>query len=377
MTTMAEDRAAKPYGDVTYADPENGKYPIDTEAHIRAAWSYINMPKNAAVYPLNGVTLESVKSRIRAAMKRIGAEVGDGDNDADDRAGSRASFELRKRRRASMLHQAERRGMLVEVRAKPDGTGGTAFEFDGYGAVFDAPFEMWDRWGEPYTEVVKPGAFTRSLARRDLDVPFLVGHDDKRLAMARTKNGTMQLSQDSSGLHVHARMDGRRSDVRDLAYAVERGDQDEMSIGFVTEGQSWSDDYETRNMLDLDMHRGDVSSVALAANPATAGSSIAFPAETLRRRNPAAEQRANPIDQNLGDSPDYNPWKNMPGAQQCENCDAMQSPAAKFCDSCGGDALIRVNDDGVPAMEEEQGAAASLGLRRRQLELLKLGRGRR
>ena len=25
------------YGDVKFADPENGKYPIDTEEHIRAA----------------------------------------------------------------------------------------------------------------------------------------------------------------------------------------------------------------------------------------------------------------------------------------------------------------------------------------------------
>ena len=42
----------KPYGNVTYADPKNGKYPIDTKAHAKAAWSYINMPKNAAKYPV-------------------------------------------------------------------------------------------------------------------------------------------------------------------------------------------------------------------------------------------------------------------------------------------------------------------------------------
>ena len=38
-----------------YADPgyqSDGKlrYPIDTERHIRAAWSYINMPSNARRY---------------------------------------------------------------------------------------------------------------------------------------------------------------------------------------------------------------------------------------------------------------------------------------------------------------------------------------
>lgn len=65
----------KPYGDVKYADPKNGKYPVDTEKHARAAWSYINMPKNAEKYPLNGVTLSEVKSRIKAALKHFGVEV--------------------------------------------------------------------------------------------------------------------------------------------------------------------------------------------------------------------------------------------------------------------------------------------------------------
>lgn len=72
-----EDRkgSPKPYGDVSYADPKNGKYPVDTEAHCKAAWAYINMPKNAAKYPLNGVSLSSVKSKIRAACAKFGIEI--------------------------------------------------------------------------------------------------------------------------------------------------------------------------------------------------------------------------------------------------------------------------------------------------------------
>jgi hypothetical protein len=71
----AKKKANKPYGDVKYADPKNGKYPIDTETHVRAALSYVNMPKNAAKYPLNGVTLSQVKARIYAAAKRLGIKV--------------------------------------------------------------------------------------------------------------------------------------------------------------------------------------------------------------------------------------------------------------------------------------------------------------
>lgn len=61
-----------PYGKVTYADPKNKKYPINTAARVRAAWAYINVAKNAAVYPLNGVTVSEVKAAIESAAKRFG-----------------------------------------------------------------------------------------------------------------------------------------------------------------------------------------------------------------------------------------------------------------------------------------------------------------
>lgn len=60
-------RAVGEYGDVAYADEENKKYPIDTEEHIRAAWNYINMPKNAKKYGDGGA---SIKRKIVAAWKK-------------------------------------------------------------------------------------------------------------------------------------------------------------------------------------------------------------------------------------------------------------------------------------------------------------------
>ena len=69
---MARLRAAddKPYGDVTYADPKNGKYPIDTKEHVKAAWSYINMPKNQKDY--SDSELAEIKGRIKAAAEKFG-----------------------------------------------------------------------------------------------------------------------------------------------------------------------------------------------------------------------------------------------------------------------------------------------------------------
>lgn len=61
------------YGDVKFADPTNHKYPIDTEEHIRAAWSYIHHKDNAAKYDEEEVT--QIKDRIRRAAKNKGIEL--------------------------------------------------------------------------------------------------------------------------------------------------------------------------------------------------------------------------------------------------------------------------------------------------------------
>ena len=70
----AQDKAGEQgrYGDVSYADPgyqADGKkrYPIDTEAHIRAAWNFINRPSNAQRY--TAAQLNKIKINIIAAWK--------------------------------------------------------------------------------------------------------------------------------------------------------------------------------------------------------------------------------------------------------------------------------------------------------------------
>lgn len=74
-----EARNKTPYGvNANYADPGYQKdgvkrYPLDTAAHIRAAYSYFSMPKNAAKY--TAAQAKRIKGRIRAAMKRIGAKL--------------------------------------------------------------------------------------------------------------------------------------------------------------------------------------------------------------------------------------------------------------------------------------------------------------
>ena len=61
------------YGDAQFADPVNKKYPIDTEEHVRAAWSYIHHKDNAAKYESNEV--ETIKDRIKRAAKKFDIDI--------------------------------------------------------------------------------------------------------------------------------------------------------------------------------------------------------------------------------------------------------------------------------------------------------------
>ena len=62
-----KEAGEKKYGNVKFADPENSKYPIDTEKHIRAAWDYIHEEKNADKY--DAEKLAAMKREIVAAWK--------------------------------------------------------------------------------------------------------------------------------------------------------------------------------------------------------------------------------------------------------------------------------------------------------------------
>jgi hypothetical protein len=55
------------YGDVEFADEKNKKYALGTPEEIKAAWSYIHMPKNADKYDASDVA--AIKRKIVAAWK--------------------------------------------------------------------------------------------------------------------------------------------------------------------------------------------------------------------------------------------------------------------------------------------------------------------
>jgi uncharacterized Zn finger protein (UPF0148 family) len=78
LNIILEKDTAKPYGDVKYADPgyqsdKKARYPIDTAAHTRAAWAYINVASNASAY--SSAQVSRIKSRIKSAAKKFGISV--------------------------------------------------------------------------------------------------------------------------------------------------------------------------------------------------------------------------------------------------------------------------------------------------------------
>ncbi|MEU9285972.1 HK97 family phage prohead protease [Streptomyces sp. NPDC048275] len=179
--------------------------------------------------------------------------------------------------RPSQRRSAEQTGARATVRASLSGVqvreagDGGALEFLGHATVYEQAYEMWDMFG-PYTEIVTEGAGSDSLARADLDVPLVLGHDQLR-RLARTTTGTLFLAEDGNGLSVHApQLDPADYDVAYIAPKLRAGLVDEMSFAFRIESGQWSPDYTEYRINRYDIHRGDVAIVGYGANPHTVGS---------------------------------------------------------------------------------------------------------
>lgn len=102
-------------------------------------------------------------------------------------------------------------------------------KLSGYAATFGTEARIAD-----FTEVIRPGAFTEALKAQG-DILALVDHSPSRL-LARTKSGTLRLSEDARGLSFEIDVPDTQ-DGRDVLALAERGDLGGMSFGFrVPEG---------------------------------------------------------------------------------------------------------------------------------------------
>lgn len=120
----------------------------------------------------------------------------------------------------------------VELRAgKPNADG--SIPFKGYAARFGQQAEIAGMFREQFSA----GSFSKTIA--EADVRMLVNHDSA-MPLARTKSGTLRLSEDKRGLVVEADM-APTSYAVDLAISLERRDVSQMSIGFISVKEDWDE----------------------------------------------------------------------------------------------------------------------------------------
>lgn len=102
---------------------------------------------------------------------------------------------------------------------------------EGYAAVFNSETNI----AGFFREVIKPGAFSKTI--RERDQVALWNHDDGK-PLARRSAGTLRLTEDANGL-LSSIEPGNTSWGMDAVEAIRRGDVQGMSFAFEVMGETW------------------------------------------------------------------------------------------------------------------------------------------
>lgn len=152
----------------------------------------------------------------------------------------------------------------MQIRVKND-----EVEVEGYvNAVERNSKPLWSRIGQ-FIERICKGAFQKALDRND-NIRLLLNHDENR-DLGGTKEGNLELHEDSIGLHAHAT-------IRDAEVAKDarEGNLVGWSFGFfdreVEDGKDEETNLPLRKVRDLDMV--EVSLLNRQKNPAYEGTLV-------------------------------------------------------------------------------------------------------
>ena len=142
--------------------------------------------------------------------------------------------------------------------------------FSGYAALFNTPSD-----GMQFTEIIAPGAFSRTLKRvadSKKIVSFLFGHDETR-ALATTASGRLTLTEDARGLKVEAKLDPADPDAASvISKLTHEARSMGMSFGFSIpkNGDVWEEAIRTLKEINL-FEVSVLSAGQTPAYPATIG----------------------------------------------------------------------------------------------------------
>lgn len=140
----------------------------------------------------------------------------------------------------------ERRFFHIQARAQSADDG--KMVVGGYGAIFNSYTNMG--W---YAEVIEPGFFDDIKQDR---CACLFNHDPNQV-LGRTKNGTLKLKLDDTGLDYESVLPSHRADVHEL---VKDGYIYESSFAFTTKEARWED--VDRDVLEGVMSKEDLDQLS-------------------------------------------------------------------------------------------------------------------
>lgn len=128
----------------------------------------------------------------------------------------------------------------------------------GHAALFDSL--SVDLGG--FREKIRAGAFSKTI--QEADIRALYNHDPN-FVLGRNKSGTLSLFEDERGLRVTIDPPNTTY-AQDLIKSMKRGDVDQMSFGFDTIRDEWTQDANGANVRELiEVRLFDVSPVTFPA----------------------------------------------------------------------------------------------------------------
>ncbi|MBR3463370.1 MAG: HK97 family phage prohead protease [Clostridiales bacterium] len=169
---------------------------------------------------------------------------------------------------------------------------GEKMVIEGYFAVFNSNYEMW----EGASESIAEGAFDSSLSN---DIRGLTNHDTT-LVLGRTKVHTLELETDSHGLWGRITINPKDSDAVNTYERVKRGDVDQCSIGFIV--RSEETDFQADGSIHWTITDVELFEVSVCTFPAYEETSVSArhrDADELKKRADEAwrlqmKERLNP-----------------------------------------------------------------------------------
>lgn len=142
----------------------------------------------------------------------------------------------------------------LDLQFRAEETEDKKMEIKGYAAVFNSP----ETYG--YTEVISEKAFDES----DMsDVVLRYNHNDSFMVLARTRNGSLKLNVDGTGLFMNALLQEDISDHKNIFNAIKSGLIDKQSFAFVVDEDEYDYDTDTRTITKI----GKVYDVSVVDQP--------------------------------------------------------------------------------------------------------------